>query len=99
MNRSKALCILEGRLAHYRTKTWDELHALVEDGFVVRNTHYEEVVCESGSVYQIRINVYWDDKRRQHLRVVGAIDDGGWRAFVPHTSSFIVDSKGHFFDE
>ena len=33
------------------------------------------------------------------LRVMGSIDDGGWRAFVPLTQSFIMACDGSLVDE
>jgi hypothetical protein len=43
----------------------------------------------SGTIYQIEVSFLWDDGPRQHVRVMASIDDGGWRAFVPLTRSFV----------
>jgi hypothetical protein len=37
-----------------------------------------EVTAASGVRYQIELQAFWDDKRAKNLRVIGAIDDGGW---------------------
>lgn len=48
----------------------------------------------SGVPYQIEIQVFWDDQTEGDIRVLGAIDDGGWRSFVPLTVSFIMYPDG-----
>jgi hypothetical protein len=40
-----------------------------------------EVSGSSETQYQVTIQVFWDSKPHGDLRVVGSIDDGGWRAF------------------
>jgi len=49
-----------------------------------------EVRGASGTAYQIEIQFFWDDKPGGTIRVAGSIDDGGIRAFVPLTDSFLV---------
>jgi hypothetical protein len=49
--------------------------------------------------YQIEIQVAWDDPEHRHLRVLGAIDDGRWRAFCPLCDDFLVDPDGRFVDQ
>ena len=34
-----------------------------------------------------------------NVRVIGSIDDGGWRAFVPLSDSFIKAADGRFVGE
>jgi hypothetical protein len=41
----------------------------------------------------------WDDRTGGDLRVIGSIDDGGWRAFRPLSSDFIVRPDGTFVGE
>jgi hypothetical protein len=42
-----------------------------------------EVVAVSGERYQIEVQVFWDASEKRTLRVLGSIDDGGWRALLP----------------
>ena len=35
----------------------------------------------SGATYQVEVQLFWDDQPNGELRVMGSIDDGGWRAF------------------
>ena len=82
MNESEARLILERELARYRGLSYAELLSLVG--------HIE--TCEraslSGATYQIEIEVFFDDKARRTIRVLGGIDDGGLRAFIPLTDDF-----------
>ncbi|MGH7687107.1 MAG: hypothetical protein ACREN2_09875 [Candidatus Dormibacteria bacterium] len=53
----------------------------------------------SGVVYQLEIEAVWDDGKRQNLRLVLSIDDGGWRSLKPLAASFIVAPDGSFVGE
>lgn len=77
VDSQEAVNVLSSVMAQFRAKAWTDLKLLVEEGLRVKNTHYDEIKALSGRVYQVRVNVYWDDKWRKHLRVCGAIDDGG----------------------
>ncbi len=58
-----------------------------------------DVLGTSGQRYGIETEAFWDDKRGGDLRVIVAIDDGGWRAFVPLTDDFIKTSDDQFVGE
>lgn len=57
------------------------------------------VVAESGVQYQVDVQAFWDSRQPGNLRVIVAIDDGGWRAFKPISTDFIVASDGSFVGE
>jgi len=57
------------------------------------------VVAESGVQYQVEVQAFWDGRQPGNLRVIIAIDDGGWRAFSPLSTDFIVASDGSFVGE
>ena len=57
------------------------------------------VVAESGVQYQVEVQAFWDGRQSENLRVIIAIDDGGWRAFSPLSTDFIVASDGSFVGE
>ena len=59
---------------------------LVESGSVENF----ELCGVSGATYQVEIQFFWDDKHGQFIRVVGSIDEGGIRAFVPLTDSLLI---------
>ena len=53
----------------------------------------------SGKQYQVEIEFFWDGKPDKNIRVMGAIDDGGLRAMMPLTESFILSPDGTFVGE
>ena len=84
MDKSEAHKILGEQLARFGSYT--ELVPLVESGRIENF----EVHGLSGTKYQVEIQFFWDDKRRRIIRVMGSIDDGGIRAFVPLTDSSLI---------
>ncbi len=59
----------------------------------------DEVVRDSERSWQLEIQVLWDDEPEGNVRVMVSIDDGGLRAFVPMTESFIKSPTGEFVGE
>ena len=86
MNKSQAQRVLSERLARFSQRSYPELVPLVESG------HVEdfEVRGASGTTYRVEVQFFWDGKPRGVVRVVGSIDDGGVRAFVPLTQTLLV---------
>ena len=93
MDKGEALAILERQLERYRGLRYGELLRLLDE------SQHLEVTGRSGTWYQVEIYAFWDDRTCVHLRVVGTIDDGGWRAFAPLSSDFIVAPDGSFIGE
>jgi hypothetical protein len=87
MNSDEALSVLHDELAKYRRCSYQELVALVD----VEQTTIERK-GPSGRTYQIEIAIRWDTDGR--VRVDGCVDDGGWRAFLPLSTGFIVTPEG-----
>lgn len=59
-----------------------------------------EVQAPSGRIFQIEILAVWDDRKRQHLRVLVNMDDGTGMRFKPFLSDdFIVAPDGRFIGE
>jgi hypothetical protein len=45
--------------------------------------------------YQVEVNAYWDAEPGGTIRVIGAIDDGGFRSsFSPLTDGFLLSADG-----
>ena len=84
MNRDEALAVLDAHLEKYRRRPYAELAKSLG------NQGCDEVVAESGASYQIEVDIVWDGKPGGNLRVIGSVDDGGWRAFAPLSRSFII---------
>ncbi len=93
MDKTEALAVLSNEMAQYRKRSYGELSGLIGQ------VDAHEVKAASGVAYQIEIQVYWDSKKGGDLRVLGAVDDGGWRAFAPLTDDFILTPKGEFIGE
>jgi hypothetical protein len=53
-----------------------------------------EIMGPSGVQYQVSVQVRWDRQPGGAIRVLGSIDDGGWRAFAPICDSFILSPDG-----
>jgi hypothetical protein len=90
LDREEALKLLSAKLDDYRKLPYTEAVARVGGEEIL------EVTGPSGLDYQIEIQIVWDGKPGGDVRVLGAIDDGGWRAFLPLTSDLIVtrDASG-----
>ena len=52
-----------------------------------------------GVTYQIEIEAFWDSEPGGDIRVLGSIDDGGWRAFAPLCDDFILTPAGQLIGE
>ena len=93
MNKDEAKSLLSHELSRYRELPYEELFSLIDHEEAFERT------APSGANYQIEIQVFVDDASRQTLRVMGSIDDGGWRAFLPLNDSFILSPDGTFVGE
>ncbi len=93
MNKAEALRVLREQLQPWRERSWMDLRA--ETGRSIRF----EVTDDGGTWYQGDVQVFWDDQPAGAIRVIASIDDGGWRAFVPLTESFILAPDGTFVGE
>jgi hypothetical protein len=95
MNKAEAKAVLDAELAKYRSKPYRELAALVG------SSHRIETTASSGNWYQIAVQALWDDPKKPNdlVRIAGAIDDGGVRAYVPLTNSFLISPNGELVGE
>ena len=88
MNKAEAKSILSRELRAFASRPYNELAGSISHPDV------KNIVSESGVGYQIEINVLWDSQPEEDLRIIGSIDDGGWRAFLPLTASLIMKRDG-----
>jgi len=93
MDDAEAMSVLAREMAHYRARTYADLVQLLDE------TTHIDTDGPSGTKYQVGIEVMWDGPSNGDLRVIGAIDDAGWRAYVPLTASFILRPDGTFVGE
>lgn len=94
MDKEEAKQIIKAELEPYRAKPYSELVQMINAGPVTG-----AVVGASGKRYQIEIQAFWDSKPNGNVRIIGAIDDGGWRAFIPLTDGFIKSPSNEFIGE
>lgn len=78
-------------LEEYEAKSYEHLFEVVEDSFELSHTDYRSVRGASGVEYQVRTNVFLEDRRTGQLRVRVAVDDGGSRAVAPVTECLLID--------
>ena len=88
MNKLEAQSILDEQLAIFARQSYEELAKLVN---VPKNI---AVQSPSGTKFQIEFNIFYDSGKRDNLRIIGSIDDGGWRAFMPLTKTLIMKPTG-----
>jgi len=94
MNNVEAKTILAEEIARYRQRSYQELLALLDQSESCERT------AASGTVYQIQMQVFYDEEPKRTLRVVGMIDDGGLRTFIsPLSDDFIIAPDGSFVGE
>ena len=85
MNRREAALILLRTLVPVRRLSYEKLAARVG-----RDEHVE-IRGSSGRDYQLELQFVWDDQPNGAVRVIGSIDDGGWRACCPLSTSFLAE--------
>ncbi len=93
MNVIEARKVLAERLAKLRPLTYAELVEKIDSVLT------EEIARDSHRTWQLEFQVAWDDEPGGNVRVLGTIDDGGLRAFVPLTDSFVKSPAGKFIGE
>jgi hypothetical protein len=87
MDNTEARQVLQQRMEKYKSLTYDEL-----SGMVGHDEHFW-VTASSGKKYQLQVQVLWDGRDKETVRVVGSVDDAGIRAFVPLNDSFLVSRE------
>jgi hypothetical protein len=95
MDKAEARKLMSDKLAELRNMRYEELHAWAES----RRVGVEDVVGRSGRKYHLEIQSMWDGRKGEDVRVIVAVDDGGWRSFMPLSDDFIMAPDGSFVDE
>ncbi len=108
MDEAEAGRLLDEEVARLRALSYGELRSRIPDTrrrvlFVEvvgeDQATTRDVVGESGVVYQLETQVFWDGKAGEDIRVAVSIDDGGLSAFWPRSGDFIMARDGRFVDE
>jgi hypothetical protein len=79
----------------------DELRRLPYEQLQARvgKVDKEEFDTGDGGFVALQIMGFWDDRKKGHVRILVNADDGGLRAFMPRSDSFIVAPDGKFIGE
>jgi hypothetical protein len=89
MNNNEAIRLLEESLGAFRAESYEQLvQRIGQDPVCIERTGSDSAQC------QLEISVVWDNRPGGDVHVLGAIDDGRWRAFAPLTRSFIKAPDG-----
>ncbi len=84
MDREEALTILEQVLEQAAAPGFEGLSACIGESRAF------EVQAASGQVYQIEMDILWDGRSGEAIRIIASVDDGKLRAFFPLTRSKLV---------
>jgi len=87
MDKNEAGQLLEVQLEEWRRRPYAELSR------EVGRWRRFETTGQSGERYEGVIQVFWLGDADGPVKVVGSIDDGGWRTFVPLSKDFTVMPK------
>jgi len=93
MDNDEARGILTGCLAAYRALSYEELARRAG------TLETDEIEAPSGVTYSLEVQFFWDAKPNGAVRVIGSVDDGGWRTFRPLSDDFIRAPDGTFLSE
>jgi hypothetical protein len=88
MDRNEAHELLRQRLDRYRARSHRELQSLIAEPDVV------ELIGPSGARLCVEVLAVWDSRIGGDIRIIGSVDDGGWRAFKPLSDDFIMRPDG-----
>jgi hypothetical protein len=94
MKKAAFQALLSPIVADYRKRPYEYWLSRVE-----RDPIHFQFATDSGTECQVEINAFWDDHPGGNIRVLFAIDDGGWRACLPVTDDFIITRDGTFVGE
>jgi hypothetical protein len=83
--------LLQAAMLEHETLSYDALAGRIG------RVHTRTERGTDGRTYQIEIEAEWDDQPGGAVRVVGAIDDGSFRNFLPLSAEFIVAPDGSLF--
>ena len=93
MDNREAAALLREHLDGYRRRTYHDLVGLRDRRQVA------ELRGGSGRTYQIEVEIHWDGPPGGSVRVLGSIDDGGLRSYIPISQDFILAPDGTFVGE
>ena len=94
MDKGEARGIALAQIDDLRRMRWGELRDRYLD-----KPETVEVRGATGTIYQVQTQAFWDSRKDGDLRIIVAVDDGGWRAFVLLSEDFVLAPDGSFVGE
>jgi hypothetical protein len=94
MDKAEVQRLISTELEAYRAKTYKELVSLIGSEPITY-----DVTGSDGTKYQIEIEAAWDNEPNGNIRILGSIDDGGFRSFCPMSDDFIKSPSDEFIGE
>ncbi len=91
--KEEARKVVEKELNRYRKLPYQELLKNLN------NSEGCEVKTENGEIYQIEVEVFYDDFKKKSIRVMGSASYNAWTDFSPICSDFIMATDGSFIGE
>jgi hypothetical protein len=89
VDRDEAARLLRGEMTRLARRSRAELAQLIGQ------VEAYSVEGAGGVSYQIEVDAHWDGEPGGTIRVLGSIDDGGFRSsFSPTTDGFLMDIEG-----
>ena len=89
MDRQEAARLLRRELNAYARRSREDLIGLVGQ------VEAYSIDGPTGVAYQVEVEAHWDGAPGGTIRVLGSIDDGGFRtSFSPTTDGFLMDTDG-----
>ncbi len=85
MNKVIAKRVLSEAMSPWRDQAYEALAQKVD----LEPERYE-IEAEDGRQYQVEVEIMWDDKPGGTVRVLGSVDDGGFRAYFPMIECILV---------
>ncbi len=93
MDKDEALELIEKKVGQWRTCPYSKIERLLDA------PERGEISGPSGVCYQFEVEAFWDAAAGGNIRVAGTIHDGGWSAFHPISTDFIMAPDGSFVGE
>ncbi|PWU00739.1 MAG: hypothetical protein C5B53_03680 [Candidatus Melainabacteria bacterium] len=90
MDKDEARAILQEHINHWKQLSYEELRSRLER----KNGEVIEVKGPSGTDYCLEMEVRWETRPGEAIRVLGSIDDGGLASLLPISADFIVYPEG-----
>ena len=93
MDKIEAQKILSDQMMEFKKKSRSDLVNLIGDVWA------KQIKGKAPNEYNLEIEVFWDHEPDGDVRIIGSIDDGGFRSsFSPLSDDFIVTPDGKLID-